>query len=746
MKYSLVQVIHGSYKTMSPKRAGLSGFPFRYIFQICLFFAFLTGLWGQDEKVDFNTYYRFPVSTGFGFQSFTPLSDYPLNQSYNVFDFAGLVTVPIPSLPVLQPGAQLGYTSYKSQSGSTQWDHDQYYGSLGLMYVNRFAKALEVGGGGYVGLAQSVFQNLDSSDDTYGGLNLLLDAVIKLGLSPNYNFNIDISARYRYSLSLNSEISEFDGGSIGIGVAVNYRFGKDPDSSAGLIRSLKFQEMQIEPLFSAMRSYYASNPIGTVQITNTEKKPVSDLEILMFQPGFMDSPTHSATIEKLESGETVEVELYAVFNDQVFTTEGTTPLTAQIITEYMYGGRPVEQIQPLSYDLYDKSAMQWDDDRKVAAFITPADSALHNYTSFINQATKDDIIESYNLPLQKAIQTYRALDVIGCTYQIDPITPFTSAQENQTSVDSVSLPRITLKTATGDCDDLTVLYNSLLEVMGIETGFITVPGHIYSVFNTGMPSREQSLIHSDDEMVIHLDGEVWLPVEITLIGKAGFLEAWQEGAGEWHSYNSAPDRRGFYKTRESHQIYRPVALRETDLGLQYGNPADISTEFKKELSRQIDLVLENQSRLADESGDIKDYNRLGITAAKLERYDQAEWAFSTATRLDRNYLSAKVNLGNILFLREQFGSALVIYEDAIGRLEAADRNNSKSALNIYLNISKCYYQLEQYQQARSSYEVASAINEDFTDKYSYLAAADTSGAVRAAKSDWENILFLEDDE
>ncbi len=720
---------------------------FRSLLFITLFLSsFLSGIWGQEDKIDFNNYYRFPVSTGVGFQSLTPLADYPLNESYNVFDISGLVTVPIPSLPVLQPGVQLGYVKYQSKSGSNQWDHDQYYGSLGLMYVNRFAKALEVGLGGYTGLSQSIFKNLDGSGSGYGGLNLLLDAVIKLGLSPNYNFNIDISARYRHMFSLNEAITEFDGGQIGIGVAVNYRFGKDPDSSSGLIRSLKFQELQIEPLYAAMRSYYASNPIGSIQITNTDKKAVTNLEILMYQPGFMDSPTLSATIEELQSGESIEVELYAVFNDQVFTTEGTTPLTAQIIAEYSYGGRPVEQIQPLSYDLYDKSAMRWDDDRKVAAFITPADSALHNYTSFINQSTRDDIIESFNIPLQKAIQTYKALDVIGCTYQIDPITPFTSVQENQTSVDSVSLPRTTLKTSTGDCDDLTVLYNSLLEVMGIETGFITVPGHIYSVFNTGVSSRDQDMIHPDEKMMIHLDGEIWLPVEITLIGKAGFLEAWQEGAGEWSLYDNEPERRRFYKTRISHQIYRPIALRETDLGLQYGSASDLSAGFNSELSRLIDLVLENQSRLADDSGNPRDYNRLGITAAKLERYDYAERAFRTAGRLDRNYLSAKVNLGNILFLRDQFSPALVVYEDAIEKLESAGRDTSKSALNVYLNISKCYYQLEQYQQARSTYEDASAINGEYSDKYSYLAAADTSGAVRAAESEWEKIIFLEEDE
>lgn len=699
----------------------------------------------QEDSPDYNQYYRFPLSVGVGFQSLTPLSDFPLDLNYNVLDVSAQLAAPIPNLPYLHPQARLGYIRYQSQSGSTQWDHDEYYSTLGMMYVNRFSKFFEVGLGGSAGISQSVFQNLVAGDTAYGGVNMLLDAGLKVGLSPSYSFNLELSGQYRHVVSLNNNIAEFNGGQIGVGVTLNYRLGKDPDSSSGLIRSLKFQQMQLEPLFASMQSYYASNSIGTMTITNVEKRAVSDLEVYMYQPGFMDTPTQSATIDELQPGESVDVNLYAVFNNQVFTTEGTTPLTAQIITHYTYGGRPVEQVQPASYDLYDKNAMVWDDDRKVAAFITPSDSALHNYTSFINQATKDDFIDAFNIPLQKAIQSFRALDVIGITYQIDPITPFSSVQENQRSVDSVSLPRNTLKNAVGDCDDLTALFNSLLEAMGVETGFITTPGHIYSVFNTGLSGRDYDKIHPDEDMFIRLEGNLWIPVEITLIGRTGFLEAWQEGAGEWFAYDNEPTHRGFYRTRTSHQVYRPVALREADLGLQYGDASDINSGFTRELRRLVDLNLEGFSRTAERTGDKSDYNRLGIAAAKLERYDMAERAFTRAVSIDRDYMSAKVNLGNILFLRDQYARALDVYKEAIDKLETVGRNQSKSAMNIYLNISKCHYQLEQFGDARESFQVASAINQDQTSQYAYLAAADSLGAARASESDWNDILFLEEE-
>ncbi|MBN2551801.1 MAG: hypothetical protein JXB06_03475 [Spirochaetales bacterium] len=88
-----------------------------------------------------------------------------------------------------------------------------------------------------------------------------------------------------------------------------------------------------------------------------------------------------------------------------------------------------------------------------------------------------------------AIQVFQALGEISCLYQADPALPFTKVQGNPLVIDSISLPRDTLTRITGDCDDLTVLFCSLMETAGVETGFITVPGHIYATFNTRVAAR-----------------------------------------------------------------------------------------------------------------------------------------------------------------------------------------------------------------------------------------------------------------
>jgi len=127
-----------------------------------------------------------------------------------------------------------------------------------------------------------------------------------------------------------------------------------------------------------------------------------------------------------------------------------------------------------------------------------------------------------------------------------------------------------------------VLFCSLLETAGIETAFITTPGHIYAAFNTKIPAKNYREIHPSKEMSLNIDGELWVPVEITMIGQTEFLKAWRIGIEEFARYENNPDRRAIFKTNDAQLVYRPVGLLETDLGLQYGDKTKISSDFYSE--------------------------------------------------------------------------------------------------------------------------------------------------------------------
>ncbi|MBN2551644.1 MAG: hypothetical protein JXB06_02690 [Spirochaetales bacterium] len=698
----------------------------------------------QTPEIDYNTYYRFPLSVGIEYQALSPFGTY--GSQYNIFDISAALRWPLRTMPALQPTARAGMTRFTHQDSEAtrDWTHTHFYGSAGLTYSHRFAKNFEIGGEALAGFSEAIFREVLPEEGTVSSANLLFEGGARIALNPSFNLSIDVHPNVKYLLSL-SDLEEFNGFIFGIGFCASYRFGQDPDAPGAVIRSLRFEQVSMPAVFAAMQSYYVNNPVGRVTLVNTEKHAITDVEVDFLQPGYMDSPTPAAAVERLEPGQSAEVPLFASFNREVFATEGVTPLTGEVIARYKSRGKPAEQRQSVTYDLHDKTAMTWDDDRKVAAFITPADSALRNYSSFIRQACKEQQIPLYNGALQLAIQVFHALAEIGCLYQADPTLPFTRVQENPVVVDSVSLPRDTLRRITGDCDDLTVLYCSLLEAAGAETAFITVPGHIYSAFNTGEAGREYQQLHPERSMTINVEGELWVPVEITLIGKSGFVEAWRKGAEQWLEYGNAPEKRGFYRTRECQEVYRPVGLRETDLGLQYGRTEAIIEGFERDMDRVIEAVATEHSQAAHQSGREQDYNKLGIVYARFQRYAQAERAFQKALDVNPAYLSAQVNLANLLYLKKDFSRAVEQYLRSYDALVQRGMGQDSMALKVLLNISKAYYLMEDYGRAEGYYARAERIDAQKAAEHAYLGTRRSSQARAAEERDPEyDILFVEE--
>ena len=328
-------------------------------------------------------------------------------------------------------------------------------------------------------------------------------------------------------------------------------------------------------------------------------------------------------------------------------------------------------------------------------------------------------------------------------YQIDPVSPFTQAQKDALVVDSIKLPRDTLSRGTGDCDDLTVLYCSLLEAAGIETGFITVPGHIFPAVNTGYRGRQFGELHPDRRMTIDVDGELWLPVEITMVAAGQFLDAWYRGADLWHNFDETPESRGFYRTRTSQAVYRPVGLRESDLGLQYGDPQALASVFRTSLADIGKIVTEGYSRTARESGREQDYNRAGMIYAKFGFYREAESYLEKALHISPDYVPALINRGNIAYMRENFSRALEDYRIAYDNLSSRGLESSSVAARLLINMSKTSYAAGEHNQAQTLYVQAQELEPQLASSFAYLGSA--GGFSRASDlSESENIFFIEE--
>ena len=382
-----------------------------------------------------------------------------------------------------------------------------------------------------MGFSEAVFPSLVDTGSV-GSPYVLFELGGAVSLTPSYAFAIQFAPAVRYQLAI-GPFTTLNALFLSLGLTASFRFGEDPDSAQAVIRSLRFVNPDVPPAFSAMQSWYAANPIGHITIVNTEKAPVTDVEVSFSQKEYMDAPTPSWSSPKIDPGATVTVPLKAVFNSKVFDIAGGlgyVPLTGEVIVTYKAGGRSAEQRSPVTYNLYEKRALTWDDDRKAAAFITPLDTALKNYTAFLSEAGKATFVASWNQPLQIAMSAYDGLREIGIFYQDDPAAPFTKVQSDHGFVDFITMPRDTLARKYGDCKNLTVLFCSLMATRSVRTGFITVPGHIYPVVDTGVRAADYRDLNPDRTMTLAVDGTLWVPVEITMLdGKSDFQAAWKRG-------------------------------------------------------------------------------------------------------------------------------------------------------------------------------------------------------------------------
>lgn len=110
------------------------------------------------------------------------------------------------------------------------------------------------------------------------------------------------------------------------------------------------------------------------------------------------------------------------------------------------------------------------------------------------------------------------------------------------SADYVQFPGETIKLRGGDCDDLSVLYSSLLESVGIQTALVDYKpeggdiGHVNVLVNTGLNPEQAGLITANEsKYFIRKDengkDEVWICVETTTL--TNFNEAWDQGASKF---------------------------------------------------------------------------------------------------------------------------------------------------------------------------------------------------------------------
>jgi tetratricopeptide (TPR) repeat protein len=350
---------------------------------------------------------------------------------------------------------------------------------------------------------------------------------------------------------------------------------------------------------------------------------------------------------------------------------------------------------------------------------------------------RDHHSRAINLTFRIAIGLFESLRLHGINYVVDPQTPYEDYSRDATVVDYVQFPSQTLEYRAGDCDDLSILYSTLLESIGTESAFITVPGHIYMAFSLGMTPGEAERLFWDTDDLIFKDEQTWVPVEVTMVQK-GFLQAWEMGAKQWRKHDPEGTA-GFYPIHEAWREYEPVGLSGTGSGSSFP-PHEIVMEYyanavsnfvEREIADRV-VVLEQQ--IVESRNPAPLQNKIGVMYARYGILDKAKTFFEEAAK--SGYTPAMINLGNILYLDRKFDRALEYFDRA-----HESRPGMPAAL---VGIAKVNHELENYGTVRKVYTELQQRSPETAAKYSYLVSGSVAKGRASALMDQEKVMWSEE--
>lgn len=535
------------------------------------------------------------------------------------------------------------------------------------------------------------------------------------------------SARLQYSktIQLYEQILALDPSNKGIAAEkkdLKERFRKHEGESHGL-KPLSVVRITMDNLFPSLMQQYQDQPIGRVTIKNTLERDIHHLKASIYIKHFMDFPRISAEIGVLGAKQSVDLELFVLFNQEVLNLEEDLKVQAGIELSCLVDGQLQSLTESKALTLYRRTALQWDDSGKLSSFITPHETIVEQFSHRVSSLGVTENDYRLSRKFQRAARICDGLGTYGIEYIEDPDSPVSAIMGRTEVVDTVRFPRKTLFIHSGDCDDTTALLASLMESAGIQTAVMTSPGHVFMAFNTEEAAENSWMYNTAGLITISYKGTLWIPVETTTLNK-GFMVSWQEASKEYSTYHGKGEIE-FLPVAVQQQKYPPLPLPESIFTVIEPAAGEIDRlhriSFEAiEQSLYRDLLEELSGTAAVSKGRkaMAVKNRMGILHGRFDRFKQAEKLFRECNREDPEYLSAYINLANLYLMRKEAGRAIAVLE------EASVYKPDSAALNLVL--AQCYYQDSHYSRVRELYARVKEEAPALALRYSYLVEPDES--------------------
>ena len=504
---------------------------------------------------------------------------------------------------------------------------------------------------------------------------------------------------------------------------------QETPKTGSLTETVSIEDFTSAPLFPVFYKYYDDHALGTLALRNSGTSAVSKLKASLWVKQFMDGPKTAEGASDIAAGQSARFQLFGIFTDKILEINESTKAQAQIDISYEQDGKQVQQTFMQTIRILDRNAMIWDDDRRAAAFVSSKDPSAMSFAKRVVNLVKKNGNPSLNENLQIAMGMHEALSLYGIGYVKDPKSASIGTETTKADPDFLQFPRQTLEYKSGDCDDLTILYCSLFESVGVDTAFITIPGHIFMAFSPGLSAGDARRNFTRVNDLIILGDKVWVPIEIT--DRSDFLTSWQTGAREYRE-NLARKQVNLYDVHEAWKLFEPAGLSGSGPGITFPDESRLASVFvalrdsyvEREISASV-ATLQAQMKKNGETS--KNVNAMGILYAKYGLFDKATAQFEKVVKKEE-YAPALVNLGNIAYYKGERDSAMKLFDRAYAKAPKSPQ--------VLLALARINHDVENYYAVKKYYGDLKDVDPTLAEQFAYLdlkgeeasRAADISGA------------------
>jgi tetratricopeptide (TPR) repeat protein len=599
------------------------------------------------------------------------------------------------------------------------------------------------------GLSEEVFEahyRIGLAHKPLEGLTVGADLDDHFRLGAEYWIRGQLALRAGFKSELDTPESFADATTATFGLGVNYRFARfdyayerhpvlDATHYTSLslsynprVVTIKDATIRPNPVFRSLYRHYEESDFFDVVISNSAPEPIeATVEILL--PKVMSVPHLEKVVLPPQSTEKYAFKItfdHDLFNEpEAYYDNFVTPLLTVTYTRNRAEQTVERQLERVY--IAGKGKLSWNKKGMAAAFVTPSDLAVSGMARGLVQRYDELLSGKFNRSnIGKAVLLFDAMGVYRISYQADQKTPFANVSDDKTIFDTVQYPSELLykpegtTTKLGDCDDLTVLYASLLENLSIDTAFLEAndpgKGHIYLMFDSGVPrDRAEDHFVSTAEYV-EWEGRIWIPVETTMFGFT-FADAWRIGVSEYKRLKPKELIDEVY-VQQWLQIYKPAVLPAIAVDL----PSVAALDSL--LSRDVEYFDQHTDRIALGSVTSLDtpdgaYDA-GVAYLRANHLEKAQRMFSRTLAMDGDHADALNAQGVILTKRGRYEEALELFRHS---LQLDDDNG------VRINIALAYLLQGERQSADRVFEEVVALDETYGELFEFLSTVgDSQGA------------------